>query len=187
LASQRELAEFKRLRDQSNQIVESQREAARLSLQARKLVDGGDLAGAIALLEQAREKDPNSAPLLFRLAGLYFEKQEYEPAQASINKAVALAPAQWDYHFLQGLIDAGLGHFEAAQQDLQTAVRLNPAAAEVHNQLGTLAMRRNDFREAMQEFSRAAELAPSENTYRANLEKANRLARESEKKEGPQG
>jgi tetratricopeptide (TPR) repeat protein len=175
--SQRELAEFKRLRDQSNASVESQREAARLTLEARRLVDSGDLAGAIALLEQARKNDPKSAPVRFRLAGLYFEKLDYDKAQASIQDAIDLAPAQWDYHFLQGLIHVGLGHLIAAQQSLETAVRLNPSAAEAHNQLGDLAVRRNDFKRAMQEFARAVELAPSETSYRANLDNATRLAR----------
>jgi tetratricopeptide (TPR) repeat protein len=171
--SQRALAEFQRLRDESNRNVESQRDAARITMEARRLVDAGDLPGAVALLEKARDLDRDSAPVRFRLAGLYFENRQYDKAEASIRDAIKLAPSQWDYHYLQGLIEKGVGQFGPARQSLETAVRLNPSAAEAHNQLGDLAMRRNDFTTAVQEFTRAAQLAPEESSYRTNLENAN--------------
>ncbi|MDQ2712213.1 MAG: tetratricopeptide repeat protein [Acidobacteriota bacterium] len=174
--SQRALAEFKRLRDESNRNLESQRDAARNATDARRLVDAGDLPGAIALLEKARDLDQNNAPVLFRVAGLYFENHQYDRAQASIRDAIKLAPSQWDYYYLQGLIEKGVGQFGAARESLETAVRLNPSVAEAHNQLGDLAMRHNDFTTAVQEFSRAVQLAPQEATYRSNLENARRLA-----------
>ena len=71
--SQRALAEFTRLRNESERNVELQRDAARLTMDARRLVDAGDLPGAVALLEKARDMDRDSAPVLFRLAGLYFK------------------------------------------------------------------------------------------------------------------
>ncbi len=175
--SERALAEFKRLRDESSRNLESQRDAARIATDARRLVDAGDLPGAVALLEKARDLDPKNAPVLFRLAGLYFENHQYDNAQASIRDAIKLAPSEWDYRYLQGLIEIGVGQFGPARESLETAVRLNPSVAEAHNQLGDLAMRRDDFTTAVQEFSRAVQLAPQEATYRSNFESASRLAR----------
>jgi tetratricopeptide (TPR) repeat protein len=174
--SQRALAEYKRLRDQSEQGAESQRDAERLTMEARRLTDAGDVPGALVPLERARALNPESAPVLFRLAGLYFDTGQYEKAQASIRHAIKIAPSRWDYHYIQGLIEMSLGQFDSAEESLETSVRLNPSAADAHDQLGEIAMRRNDFTSAIQQFSRAAELAPQESRYRMNLENANRLS-----------
>lgn len=169
---QRALAEFKRQREAVNRHLDSQREAARMMAEARKMAATGDVAGALARLENARDLDRESPPILVRLAGLYFENHQYDKAQASIQDAIKLAPAQWDYHYLQGLIEKGMGQFGPARESLETAGRLNPSSAEVHNQLGDLAMQRQDFATAVQEFSRALQLSPQDVTYRQNLEKA---------------
>ncbi|MDQ2776264.1 MAG: tetratricopeptide repeat protein [Acidobacteriota bacterium] len=174
--SRRALAEFKRERDKANRHVESQRDAARMTADARQLVAAGDLNGAVAALERARELDSDNPSILFRLAGVYFENHQYDNAQVSIREAIRLAPSQWEYHYLQGLIQKGVGQFAPARESLETAVRLNPSAAEAHNQLGDLAMRRNDFSTAVEEFSRAVRLAPQETVYRSQLENAKRLA-----------
>ncbi len=174
--SQRALAEFGRLRGESNRNVEAQREAARKAADARPLVDAGNLPGAVALLEQALDLDHGNATILFRLAGLYFENGQYDKAESSIQDAITIAPSQWDYHYLQGLIEKGVGHMDPARKSLETAVQLNPSAAEAHNQLGDLAMRRNDFAVAIEEFSRALQLAPGDAIYQSNLQHAKRLA-----------
>jgi tetratricopeptide (TPR) repeat protein len=181
--AEQSLTEFKRVRDRSAQKVELQRDAARLTMDAKRRVEAGDLPGAVVLMERARDLDRASAPVRFRLAGLYFENHQFDKAEASIRDAIEIAPSQWDYHFLQGLIEKGEDQFDLARQSLERAVHLNPNAAEAHNQLGELAMRRNDFVAAVREFTRAAQLAPAEGSYRSNLEDANRRSRaESEKK-----
>ncbi len=174
--SQKALAEYKRLRDLSDSAAESRREAARLSMEARHLVDSRDLPAAVALLERARAMDPQSAPILFRLAGIYFENGQYEKAEAGIQDAIKLAPSQWDFHYLAGLIEIGVAQYDSARRSLETAARLNPSAADPHNQLGDLALRRNDLSTAVEEFGRAVQLAPEDAAYRKRLEDATRLS-----------
>jgi tetratricopeptide (TPR) repeat protein len=174
--AQEALEHFKALRNQNQQNTESQREAARLTLEARRLVEAGDVPNAVSALEKARGMDEHNAPVLFRLAGLYFEIHQYARANASIQEAIQLVPSQWDYHYLKGLIEIGEDHFDLAEQSLQTAVLLNPSSAEIHNQLGELALRRKDVDHAVKEFARAVELAPAEQLYRTNLEHADSLS-----------
>lgn len=173
--SHRALAEFTRLRDESNRKIEMQRDAARMVADARRLLDAGNLPDALAILEKARDLDHGNAPVLFRLAGLYFENGQYHKAETSIQDAIGLAPAQWDYHYLHGLIERGVGQHGPARQSFEKAVHLNPSAAEVHNQLGELAMLRSDFKAAVQEFTRAVQLSANETSYRSNLERSKLL------------
>jgi tetratricopeptide (TPR) repeat protein len=185
--AQAALSEFKRLREQSNEHIEKQRDVARMTAEAKRLAEAGDLQAAKNILEKALAAEPHNAPVLFRLAGLYYQDQQLQQAQTSIQEAVSLFPSQWDYRFLEGLIAEAAGDYEKAASSLQDAVRLNPSAAEAHNQLGTLAMRRNDFTEALAQFNEAARLQPAESIYQSNLEKAKAAqAQSASKSAGPQ-
>ena len=170
--AQKSLALFRQWRNESDRSAEAQRDAARMMREAQQLVRGGDVSGAVKVLERALDASPGNAPVLFRLAGVYFTNHQDQKALASIHEAITVAPAQWDYHYLQGLIEEGVGEFDRAHDSLEIAVRLNPAVAEAHNQLGGLAMRRRDFVAAQREFQEAVRLAPQEALYRSNLETA---------------
>jgi protein O-GlcNAc transferase len=167
--SQKALARFSAVRTQMKDQDEARRQAARLVLEAKPLVESGDLSGAIPLVESAAGLDPSNAQITFQLAGLYFDAQRYDAAREAVSRAIKLAPSEWTYHYLSGLIEKREGRLAEARTSLETAVRLNQSAAEALNQLGDLAMRRNDFAEAVRTFGRAAELDPNDQSYRLNL------------------
>lgn len=168
------LAKFSALRAQSKEGVEARREAARLMNQAKPLVDAGRLPDAIALLERALALDPKNPQVAFRLAGLYYDTHQYEPARRHVREAIAIAPAEWLYHYLLGLVEEASGRLDMARQSLETAVRLNSSAADAFNQLGNIAMTRQDFAEAKRRFEQAIRLDPHETAYRLNREAAQR-------------
>jgi tetratricopeptide (TPR) repeat protein len=173
--SRQALARFAQVRSQSNAAVEASREAARLLEQARPLVEGGKLQEAIALLENALRLDPANPRLRFRLAGLYFDTRQYEAARLQAREAILVAPAEWLYHYLLGLVEQADGNVDPARESLETAVRLNPSAAQAFNQLGNLAMTRQDYAEAVRQFRKASQLEPHEAAYQLNLKTAERL------------
>ncbi|MDQ6663186.1 MAG: tetratricopeptide repeat protein [Acidobacteriota bacterium] len=166
------LALFSTLRLQSKDAVEAKREAARLIGQAKPLVDEGKLPDAISLLERASGLDPKNPQVAFRLAGLYYDTRQYEAARQFARRAVAIAPAEWLYHYLLGLIENASGRLDPAHDSFETAVRLNPSAADAFNQLGNIAMSRQDFVEAKQNFEKASLLDPRETTYQVNRDAA---------------
>lgn len=168
------LARFSALRSQSNNEAEARREAARLINQAKPLVQEGKLRDAIELLERASSLDRRNPQVLFRLAGLYYDTQQHEIAGRYAREAIALAPSEWLYHYLLGLVEKSSGRLEAAGDSFQIAVRLNPSAAEAFNQLGNMAMGRRDFSEAIRYFEKATALDSREPAYRLNLEAAQR-------------
>ncbi|PYT20222.1 MAG: hypothetical protein DMG57_42875 [Acidobacteria bacterium] len=170
------LAEFSRLRSQTKDMDEARREASRLLEQAKPLVDAGNLIAAISLLEGACRLDDGNPQLLFRLAGLYFDMQQLESARDYVSKAVVLAPSEWRYHYLLGLIEKSSGKPDSARASLETTIRLNPSAADAFNQLGDLAMRRRDFADAIRNFEKAVQLDSRDTAFQLNLRAAQQRA-----------
>jgi len=177
--SEQALAQFSALRTQANDKTEAIREAARLTQQAKASIDQGALPEALALLEKARKLEGDTPRMLFRLAGLYYDSKQYDFALQDVRVAIQMAPSEWSYYYLQGLIEISSSRPEAAQKSLETAVHLNPSAADVFSQLGNLAMQRDDYGQAIQKFQEAARLNPNEPSYRLNLEKAESLAQKA--------
>ncbi len=176
--SEQALAQFSALRLQANEKTESLREAARLTRQAKAFIDEGNLPEAIAALKKARKLEGDTPQTLFRLAGLYYDSNKYEPARQDVQTAIRMAPSEWSYYYLLGLIEINTDDAQAAQKSLETAVQLNPAAAEAFCQLGNLAMQQNDYGQAIKKFQEATRLDPNKPSYRLSLEKAESLAQQ---------
>lgn len=166
------LARFAELSQRSKDNVEAQRKALRLIESSRGLVASGDLKGAAAQLEEARQLRPNDDGVLYRLAGLYFDLQRNDLAKQYVEEAISQSPSQWLYRYLLGMIEAAASRWQSARASFEVAVRLNPSAAEAHNALGNVALKLQDRKTAIASFERAVELAPKESAYRLNLEAA---------------
>ncbi len=169
------LERFSALRSEAGREVEGSREAARLMIQAKPLVDEGKLFEAIAILERAVRLDSKSPQVLFRLAGLYYDTRQFDRARENVRAAINLAPSEYLYHYLSGLIDKDSGRLNAARTSFETAIRLNPSAADGFNQLGNLAMTQRIFVEAIKYFEKAVQSDPKEPAYRLNLQVAREL------------
>jgi tetratricopeptide (TPR) repeat protein len=170
-----ELARFAELTRKAKQDIDSQRRAIRLVEQGRAAVASGDLAGAAAALEEAREARPTDAQLLFRLAGIHFDLQRFAEARNYAQEAISLSPSAWPYHYLMGLIERSVKRLPEARVSLETASRLNPNAAEVHNALGQLALDEGVPQKAIPSFERAVALDPKDPAYKLNLDTTRRL------------
>ena len=112
----------------------------------------------------------------FRLASLQYDLQRYDLARNYAQEAITLAPSEWLYHYLLGLVELASRRWQPSRSSLDIAARLNPSAAEVHNALGQVALREDDPRRAIESFERAVELDPEQPAYRLNLESARRAA-----------
>jgi len=138
---QRGLDRFLELKEQSKRHAEAKREAAKLVERALPLVKAGNIESAIPWIEKARELQPGDAPILFRLAGLYYDLQKYNAARARVEEAIELSPSEWLYHYLLGLVEKDSGAAERARSSFENALRLNPSAREAEKQLEGLKRR----------------------------------------------
>ena len=123
-------------------------------------------------MEEAHRLRPADDKTLFRLAGLEYDLQEYATARMHAQAAINIAPSEWLYHYLFGLVNRSLGKVPEAHGSFETALRLNPSAAPVHNALGELALQENDPQRAIVSFEKAIELDPQPAAYRTNLDTA---------------
>ena len=138
------LAQFAQLTRKSKEDAEAQRRALSLMEEAKSLVDAGNVHLAAARMEEARQLRPADDKLLFRLASLQYDLQRYDLARSYAQEALALAPSEWLYHYLSGLIAKGAGQWPQARDSLETAARLNASAAEVQNALGEVSQHDGD-------------------------------------------
>ena len=166
------LLKFAELTKKSKADAEAQRNAVLLVEQAKNLVESGDFNTAVQRLEEARELSPSDDKILFRLASLHYDLKRYETARSYDQEAVSLAPTEWVYRYLLGLIEKQSGRWGQARESLETAAKLNSSAAEVHNALGEVEMHLSDSKAAIASFQRAVDLNPGEVAYKLNLEAA---------------
>ena len=87
--------------------------------EAKTFVDAGDLHLAAARMEEARELRPSDDRMLFRLASLQYDLKRYDLAQGYAQEAIALAPSEWLYHYLAGLIAKDSGKWRQARNSLK--------------------------------------------------------------------
>jgi Flp pilus assembly protein TadD len=166
------LVKFAELTKKAKADSEAQRNAVRLVEQAKNLVESGDFNTAVQRLEDARELSQSDDKILFRLASLHYDLKRYDIARSYDQEAISLAPTEWVYHFLLGLIEKQSGRWGQARESLEIAAKLNPSAAEVENALGEVAMHDRDSKRAIASFQRAVDLNPREVAYKVNLESA---------------
>lgn len=140
----RALARFTELTKKTKADTEAQRQASKLTEEARAFVDAGDLNAAASRLEQARAIQPGNDGILFRLASVHYDLQKYDSAREYAEEAVSLAPSVWLYHYLLGLIEIRNKRWQEASASLRIASQLNPSAAEVQAALKEVALANGD-------------------------------------------
>jgi tetratricopeptide (TPR) repeat protein len=168
------LAKFSELTKKSKQDTEAQRTSLRLVESAKAMVESGNLVGAAAGLEEARQLRPSDDTILFRLASVNYDLNHFDAARSYAEEALSLVPSDWLYHYLLGMVEIQSKRWAQAKNALQIALQLNASAAEVHNALGQVAAGQGDVEGARSRFQRAVELDPSKKEYRLNLQSVSR-------------
>jgi tetratricopeptide (TPR) repeat protein len=131
--------------------------------------DAGDVAGAIALHEQALRLDPSLVQIHANLLSLYGRAGNWAKAEEHYRAALAAGSNNADLHYDYGVIQTLQQNWDAAEDAYRRAIDSNPLHANAHNNLGQLFERRQDLEGAAQEYRKAAESQPSMRLARFNL------------------
>ena len=102
---------------------------------AQALLERGDAAPAVVLLERARRAEPSSASVLEALARAQFETGHRSEAAATFAELTTIAPDDDYAHFGLGLCLARLGDHAAAVEHLALAAAMRPERREYVDQL----------------------------------------------------
>jgi tetratricopeptide (TPR) repeat protein len=112
--------------------------------EGQKLMDAGDFAGAMAVLEPYVQKYPKNEVVLANLGLVYLNMQRLDDAVRVLNQSLALNNENTNAAYFLGLAYFYKGDFTNAASILTTVVKQNPYFAPPYNILSQCMIRLND-------------------------------------------
>jgi Flp pilus assembly protein TadD len=106
--------------------------------EGRDRLRAGDAAGAIELLETARDLEPGKGSIRETLALAYVRAGRLVDAEAELATAIELAPNDHYCYYLRGRAQEGLGFTELARGSYKLAVWLDPSSSVYRRALDRL-------------------------------------------------
>lgn len=162
------LPDAERLRDP----VEWQRvNAESLYRRADALADRGAIEEAVALLLEARNLQPTSTTIHFRLGYLLSQKGQYSEAIGAYREVLRLNPEDSDANNNLGDIFHKSGRLEEALAYFREAVRLDPEFGKAHRNLGDVLVEKRDLQGALVAYREAVRIDPDDVYALRNLGK----------------
>lgn len=126
---------------------------------AQQLLTEGDLAGALAQVDEGLKGSPGDANLLI-LKGVIQEAQgETSQAAQSYAAAEKSLPNREDFLVTRGQNYLLAGRFEQALADAQQAVQINPDSAQAYLLMGQSHEQLRLYREALDDYDKAFQAA----------------------------
>lgn len=134
---------------------------------AENLWESGDLKGALALLDAAVEKEPDSAKARRTRGAVRLEDNDFAGARADYDHAVDLDPADAEAAAGQGAVAMSEGRYAEAIVSYSVALRLNPGDANAlsargaaYHQIGRFDRALADYR-ALKTVATESDIGPS--------------------------
>lgn len=158
--------------NKASEAIEPLQEAARLRPGAivevhlgQALRKTGRNAEALAVLQQASERQPPVSEAFFELGTLLYEKRRVAEAEAVLMRGMAVAPAG-QLSFALGTIFLERGDFEDASVSFARALAASPGHPSALCGLGRARMARGELERALEKFREAVAKNPSEGRAR---------------------
>ncbi|MEM1023941.1 MAG: tetratricopeptide repeat protein [Myxococcota bacterium] len=139
------------------------------AFRAERLLDAGDLPGALESLRRHLASNPETTALLLRIGRLFRSLGQPERARVALLRAEQREPDAVDVLLELGRLEMAVDDPKAAQVWGRRGVKLQPDDARLWNLLGRSAMARSAFQSAEFAYRRAVELAPTHGMYLNNL------------------
>jgi tetratricopeptide (TPR) repeat protein len=133
------------------------------------LLERGRPRDALALLEQARDADPEFPETYNNLGRALSELGDLDTARRHLERGVALAPRHALLRYNLAVVASRQGDAETTRSLLSEAVALDPLLAMAYGPLAQLEARAGDVEATVRHLRRAAELQPDSAVARADL------------------
>jgi predicted Zn-dependent protease len=154
--------------DKPSEAIEPLREAARVrpggvveTYLGRALRKAGRTAEALAVLQQASERQPAVSDAFFELGTLLHEQRRVGDAEAVLNRGMTAAPSG-QLSFALGTIMFDRGDFDSASVAFARALAADPGHPAALRGLGRVRMARGQFDRALEKFREAIASDPSD-------------------------
>jgi len=172
-------AQAKTVRDEFAEASQASHQRDEYEIQSKHLVEqANDLARqnkfleALALLQDALEKNPQNAFAYSQKAKILFSQRDIPGARAAIQQALALQAFQPDFLYVSGVIFEREGKPEDALDVFTKVTRINPKEADAFFEIGEIRMKQGERTAALAAFRKAAALEPDDLDYRRAVDSA---------------
>jgi tetratricopeptide (TPR) repeat protein len=129
----------------------------------------GDMPKAIASLEEAARRAPNSEIVQLELGNALLEAKQWAKAEAAFRTATRLQPGDAAAWGPLGWVLWQQDKTAEAKSDLEKAIELNPDAAEMHSYLASLLIGSGDAAGAETQLRAALAIDPGVVEWQSNL------------------
>ncbi|WP_162053039.1 tetratricopeptide repeat protein [Pontibacter pamirensis] len=155
--------ELEQALDDANKAVKlSRNEPSSLFVKAQVLRTMGNTEEALPLALQAERNSYQSSSLYVLLGDLYLRRNDYQQAQAYLNKAQELSPNDEFAFYYEGRIQEATGDSARAMQSYLHALEQAPAFVEAQRELSGLLVAEGDFNAAKPYLANALDAAPAD-------------------------
>jgi tetratricopeptide (TPR) repeat protein len=131
------------------------------------LVENGEVAAALPLLERVTESDPQIPMAQLQLGVARCRLRQHARAIPALRKAITMQPDAMNAHYEMGLALFETGDLKTAAGHFEIVVQRMPKFADARFSLGSVYARIDRVPEALRELRAALDLEPHH--YRANL------------------
>ncbi len=164
--------EFAEASQAAHQHDENEVQSKHLVEQANDLARQNKFPEALALLQDALEKNPQNAFAYSQKAKILFSQRDIPGALAAIQQALGLQAFQPDFLYVSGVIFEQEGKLEDALSEFTKVTRINPKEADAFYEIGNIHLKQGERSAALAAFRKAAALEPDDQDYRRAVESA---------------
>jgi predicted O-linked N-acetylglucosamine transferase (SPINDLY family) len=129
----------------------------------------GRLDKAETLYRQILIAHPRDPKTLYRLGLLLLDTQRNQEAIGILDRAAAISPDAWQYHWALGRAHAALQHWDPAVAAYNNAARIKPDSAEVFSLLGIAHHSAGRAEPAIEAYRKTRQLDPNHVENLSNL------------------
>ena len=117
--------------------------------EAEKRYRENDLDGALALFEQALDRDPDLPAAYYGIGVIHYTREQPAAALEPLRRAVALAPESAEYRMVYADTLAGLGRYDDAIAEYETALALSPGLTRAYYSIGIAYYNKRSYEESV--------------------------------------
>ena len=147
--------------------LHGKQEGIAYELRGLAYLDRGDIAHAIADLNQAITLAPDFAPAYQNRGNAWYARGNYGQAIADYDTAIKLDPKAPAPYVNRATVRRDLGYVDGALEDYQKAIGLGGDSARLYGGRAQLYLRQRDYAHALADFDHALKLEPSAANYMA--------------------
>ena len=152
-----------------NSMKELERGYAASLNRSQRMIDKGNLQGALQELQKLKLKNPQDAAVSNNLATVQLELGDFNRAKDILSKSMRWSPNYAPSYFTMGVVFMREKAFERAGEYLQKAIELQPSMTNAYSVLGKLSLQQGKLQEARNYFEQAIKIGSNDLSTRETL------------------